>query len=106
MGQSTPTMIQVSQGQMISPSRHSDVMISGMQMNGVHGEYPPVSMVGNNVQSQVRIKMCYNTVELSGSCIFERNYSRKGNTKIRQGNSLSLRRLVQNSQLDVAICCE
>lgn len=52
MSQTTPTMIQVSQGQMMSPSRHSDVMISGLQMNGVHGEYPPVSMVGNNVQSQ------------------------------------------------------
>ena len=59
MSQTTPTMIQVSQGQMMSPSRHSDVMISGLQMNGVHGEYPPVSMVGNNVQSQVRIKRCY-----------------------------------------------
>ena len=59
MSQTTPTMIQVSQGQMMSPSRHSDVMISGLQMNGVHGEYPPVSMVGNNVQSQVRINRCY-----------------------------------------------
>lgn len=55
MSQATPTMIQVSQGQMLSPSHHSDVMISGMQMNGVHGEYPPVSMVGNNIQSQVNM---------------------------------------------------
>ena len=59
MSQTTPTMIQVSQGQMMSPSRHSDVMISGMQLNGVHGEYPPVSMVGNNVQQQVSLKIYY-----------------------------------------------
>ena len=58
MNQTAPSMIQVSQGQMMSPSRHSDVMISGMQMNGVHGEYPPASMVGNNVQSQVGIMKC------------------------------------------------
>ena len=56
MSQATPTMIKVSQGQMLSPSRHCDVMISGMQMNGVHVEYPPVSIVGNNIQSQVNIK--------------------------------------------------
>ena len=54
MSQNTPTMIQASQAQMMSPSHHSDVMISGMQMNGVHGDYPPVTMVGNTVQSQVR----------------------------------------------------
>jgi hypothetical protein len=69
MSQGTPTMIQASQGQMMSPSRHSDVMISGMQMNGVHGEYPPVSMVGNNVQSQVGIKDFKYLLETNISCI-------------------------------------
>uniref|UniRef100_UPI00397EBCE5 hypothetical protein n=1 Tax=Salmonella sp. s54925 TaxID=3159674 RepID=UPI00397EBCE5 len=53
MNQNAPTMIQASQAQMMSPSHHSDVMISGMQINGVHNEYPPVSMVGNSVHSQV-----------------------------------------------------
>lgn len=53
MNQNAPTMIQASQAQMMSPSHHSDVLISGIQMNGVHGEYPPASMVGSTVQSQV-----------------------------------------------------